>query len=128
MDIVASLPTLLSYQNKSIYFLKCFRVFYFSTMLGIQKSLTYKFAEFSALNRQTFLKIEFFSSFSITLIFMVHLLACLWILIGYSLEFSWLHYTGYIDKPRADIYVTSLYWVITTLTTVGYGDVKGVVY
>jgi hypothetical protein len=24
-----------------------------------------------------------------------------------------------------DRYITSIYWVITTLTTVGYGDIKG---
>jgi hypothetical protein len=25
----------------------------------------------------------------------------------------------------SDVYITSIYWVITTLTTVGYGDYKG---
>jgi hypothetical protein len=32
------------------------------------------------------------------------------------------------DKPSEDIYITALYWVITTLTTVGYGDIKGLTY
>jgi len=32
------------------------------------------------------------------------------------------------SKPSADVYITSLYWVITTLTTVGYGDIKGLTY
>jgi len=32
---------------------------------------------------------------------------------------------GVPDEPPADIYIISLYWVITTLTTVGYGDITG---
>lgn len=33
-----------------------------------------------------------------------------------------------IDHPPSDVYITSLYWVISTLTTVGYGDIKGATY
>lgn len=28
-------------------------------------------------------------------------------------------------ESTSDVYITSIYWVITTLTTVGYGDYKG---
>jgi hypothetical protein len=59
---------------------------------------------------------------------MVHLLACLWILIGFSLDYSWLDLATLRTSPNPDIYISALYWVVTTLTTVGYGDIKGAVY
>jgi|TARA_B110000285_G_scaffold232295_1_gene303023 hypothetical protein len=60
-----------------------------------------------------------------------HFFACLWVLIGqYDFEHGkgWLHVlikdeiqgNGYWD-----CYITSLYWVIATFSSVGYGDVVG---
>ena len=59
---------------------------------------------------------------------MVHLLACFWIILGQSVTGGWIEISLLQDKPNADIYISSLYWVITTLTTVGYGDIKGYTY
>jgi hypothetical protein len=60
---------------------------------------------------------------------MMHVLASLWVLIGNELgEKGWIGEEGMIGKPAVDIYITSLYWVVTTLSTVGYGDVSGNTY
>ena len=48
---MSTIPTLLSQQYPPIYFLKCFRIFYFSQMLSIQKALTYFLGDKLALNR-----------------------------------------------------------------------------
>jgi hypothetical protein len=30
-----------------------------------------------------------------------------------------------MNPEASDLYISCLYWVITTLTTVGYGDIRG---
>ncbi|CAK0885031.1 unnamed protein product, partial [Prorocentrum cordatum] len=59
------------------------------------------------------------------LVFVTHCSACVWFLIG-SLdggELSWVnkHLDNDIDSSKA--YVYSLYFTLTTMTTVGYGDI-----
>ena len=65
----------------------------------------------------------------------IHIFACIWIIIGREIDGSWLRGCVGVDGQKSctelitfdnyRIFITSVYWVITTLTTVGYGDQKG---
>jgi hypothetical protein len=63
----------------------------------------------------------------IMMIFLIdHWVACLWFFIGDAARFageSWLTTTSLDFAPPITQYMSSLYWSITTLTTVGYGDI-----
>jgi len=71
---------------------------------------------------------------------MMHSVSCVWLLIGDTYEYSWISHEEYglnanfgtIELPdgrliadRTCKYITAFYWAVTTLATVGYGDVKG---
>jgi Ion channel len=36
---------------------------------------------------------------------------------------NWIYQKGYQDMPSGDLYVTAFYFTVTTLVTVGYGDI-----
>lgn len=66
---------------------------------------------------------------------MCHIVTCLWIMFpllekGTSdrddLEGSWLEPYHDMNYDNDDLYATGFYWTITTITTVGYGDISGV--
>jgi hypothetical protein len=57
-----------------------------------------------------------------------HTVACVWHILacrsGTCYQNTWLSHTPLVDIPTAHIdhYTTSYYWSVTTMTTVGYGD------
>ena len=56
-----------------------------------------------------------------------HLSACVWYLIAKLQDFEpdcWVTRLGYIDATPVEIYIISFYWTLTTVTTVGYGDIN----
>ena len=51
-----------------------------------------------------------------------HVVSCLWVLVGNITdeEETWLQ--GIKDDPTLELYLTSFYFTVETITTVGYGD------
>ncbi|CAG9315921.1 unnamed protein product [Blepharisma stoltei] len=64
--------------------------------------------------------------FSITVLLCVHVISCLWYWSAKMQGFPpdcWVVKSGYMDLTSESLYLTSMYWAFTTLSTVGYGDI-----
>ena len=56
----------------------------------------------------------------------LHLVACLWHFSAKAYDFTyttWVFRYNYLDKSPGERYFTSIYYALTTLTTIGYGDI-----
>lgn len=56
-----------------------------------------------------------------------HIFACLWYFVAKLQDLdpdSWVTRLGYNDATDFELYIVSLYWTLTTVTTVGYGDIS----
>jgi Ion channel len=77
------------------------------------------------------------------LIYVVHVLSCFWILLGFLWDKngnSWFITAGIppasFNGTREDylqefysigpVYIRAVYFIVTSLTTVGYGDIRGI--
>jgi hypothetical protein len=76
-------------------------------------------------------KTSYLLNLMVIMVTIINILACSWIFIGRKIKCSWIEGGCENGGPVMDlkdqktVYITSLYWVFTTLTTVGYGDYKG---
>ena len=64
-------------------------------------------------------------------------MSCIWIFtaemsIDHAHEFgehegetNWIIYGGYEDMDVSQLYLTGFYYTVTTISTVGYGDISG---
>ena len=65
--------------------------------------------------------------FVITLVFILHLIACAWVFIGrFNIDSepdNWITRGGFQDEENLGLYIIAIYWTITTAATIGYGDI-----
>jgi len=64
--------------------------------------------------------------FLVVMAILAHVLACSWYFSSFLANFpaeSWAVLSGIQDSGVATQYIRSLYWTVTTLTTIGYGDI-----
>ena len=58
----------------------------------------------------------------------VHIAGCFWFFAARLYDFepdTWVSRCGYRDSDTWSKYLASIYWAVTTVTTVGYGDISG---
>ena len=67
---------------------------------------------------------DILTTFFIT-IFILNLTTCLFIFLGINSHSGWIINLDIQDESYLNIYLTSVYFVIVTITTVGYGDITG---
>jgi hypothetical protein len=64
--------------------------------------------------------------FGLLLFVSIHVISCIWVFIadfeGWGPN-TWIAWKGYEDFDTFDLYAASFYYTVTTLTTVGYGDI-----
>lgn len=98
-------------------------------LMKLQKSSSFSLLSFMqevlAINPEFRWFFMFFCYFAMT----THIVACVWIIMANfdpETEDSWINSQDFTSK--SDLYLTSFYFTITTITTVGYGDISGVTF
>ncbi|KAE9026702.1 hypothetical protein PR003_g5190 [Phytophthora rubi] len=97
---------------------RLFRLFRLVRMLTITRILNR--LDYALLLRST---VSSIFKFCMLVCFTSHWLSCFFFLISYDQDDGWVATMELEDKGMYDKYVTSFYWAIMTMTTVGYGDV-----
>ena len=130
-DIASTIPALFLNQHSNWFHLKLIRFIHVRTVYGCLSDVVKIMLNKLELDKGSIEKASHIINLCIYIFSAIHILGCAWIAIAMIVECSWLDMGGCgagINVERTkdfNVYITSIYWVITTLTTVGYGDYKG---
>ena len=133
LDIFTSLPytLILSNQYTSASRLgrmpKIYRLIKIAKLMRVMKFLKSKnkLLKFLECFSKISVGIERLLYFFLIFVGLVHIISCLWYFIGNNSDDlrNWIIRYKIQDESISSKYLSSFYWTITTLTTVGYGDI-----
>lgn len=145
-DVLSTLPCIvLNVQSESwVYWLKLLRFVHFGKFLKLMDLYFQKMLLRIGIDKQAVERTIYFITLILYLVYVIHILSCSWTLIGYMSEGSWISVFQSSQKKVDDselgkgsgkqefsmnniaaVYVRAVYFIVTSLTTVGYGDFKG---
>ena len=65
--------------------------------------------------------------FFITFVLFCHVITCFWVMIqGFETDLpeTWIYVNQFQDLGQSDLYIRAFYFTVTTITTVGFGDIS----
>ena len=140
-DCVAALPGLITLEKSQSFYKICRFIHYDRVFLQLNYFTENILMGWLGYTRQKVNEYVDFIKLEITVILMTHLMACMWIIIGKikvnGQEGGWV--LSFVEQQqlatgdptlvaydfKIEIYVNAFYFILTTITTVGYGDING---
>jgi CRP-like cAMP-binding protein len=119
--------------NQVVRFAKFYRLMKLSQFIKVMKIVNEK--KVSKFTNMDFLDkinmpisnaVKRFLKFIFGFLLITHILACIWIYLGTLGEPNWIFRYGYQDSSDEEMYVSSIYFIMYTILTIGYGDISPV--
>ena len=126
MDCIATLPGLVMLERGQIFYFKLVRLVHWNRMFDQLQFLSEKvLLNWLAYNRYKVAELIRFLKLVVFLLLTTHILACGWIAIGRANDESWVYQIDVEDDNAYDVYWMAFFFVLTVITTVGYGEGAG---
>jgi len=125
-DLASCMPGLCTLESRRVYYVKLVRLVHWQRFFATLNIIFEKvLVSCLGYHRQKIQDIVEFVKLLIFVLYATHNMACIWVFIGNQGPQYWMALEGFKIEDGIFVYIHAFYFVMTTVTTVGYGDIGG---